>query len=110
MNDHKWVFHLDPYDKDAKFVLDYLRKHISPNYRLQVRGRGRRSQPGDSQTLPLERADKAVVYIWRKDRNVKDTGIPVLPEAKDHELEEAWEEGGGSLGDQLDRLHKGASV
>jgi len=111
----KWLFKLEPYDKEAKKALAYLRKSLSPNYTLKVRGRGTRKEPGDSQSVPLSRAQRAVVYVFRKDgtRGGADLEAPkLLPPPKPRKVTEPKEKlpAGGSLNEQIAKLKKGEKV
>ena len=105
----KWVFKLDPYDKKAKETLAYLRKALSPNYTLKVRGRGTRAKPGDEQSVPLSRAQRVVVYVFRKDgagREQDIPAVPALPEPKSKKRAEPKEKlpSGGSLNELIGRI------
>jgi len=105
----KWVFKLDPYNKEAKKALAYLRKALSPNYIMQVRGRGARKEPGDSQGVPLSRADRAVVYLFRKDGTQRgadfEAGSPPMLPAPKHPTEPKEKlPPGGSLDEQIKKL------
>lgn len=110
IEDHKWVFWMEPYDDQAKGVIKYLRKTISPNYYLKVRGRGPRRDRGEEESLPLDKATRVVVYIFRKDERVKDTGLPLTPEAEERAAQRIWAEGGGSLVNGLGKLKEEDSV
>jgi len=103
----KWVFLLDPYDRKAKNVIEYLRKALSPNYTMQVRGRGTRKKPGDSQSLPLDRAQRVVVYVFGKDGTEMPTKTvpPPKPKAKVEKKKRASLPG-GSLPDMLNRIER----
>ena len=111
----KWVFKLDPYNKEAKHVLAYLRKSLSPNYTLKVRGRGTRAQPGDEAGVPLSRAQRAVVYVFRKDgtrRNADIEAPKLLPPPKPQKVTgpKGKLPAGGSLNEQIAKLKKGEKV
>ena len=111
----KWVFKLDPYDRKAKNVLAYLRKSLSPNYRLKVRGRGTRAKPGDEQSVPLSRAQRVVVYVFRKDGTGRQRDIEaplMLPAPKPRKVTEPKEKlpPGGSLNEQIRKLKNGEKV
>jgi len=108
----KWVFKLDPYDRKAKNVLAYLRKSLSPNYTLKVRGRGTRAKPGDEQSVPLSRAQRAVVYVFRKDgtgrqQDIKAPLLLPVPKPKKVTEPEVKLPLGGSLNEQIAKLKKG---
>ncbi len=108
----KWVFKLDPYDRKAKNVIVYLRKALSPNYSLKVRGRGTRGQAGDSQSVPLSRAQRVVVYVFRKDGTGRQRDIEaplLLPAPKQRKVTEPKEKlpPGGSLNELIGRIKKG---
>lgn len=108
----KWVFKLDPYDRKAKNVIAYLRKALSPNYTLKVRGRGTRAKPGDDRSVPLSRAQRVVIYIFGKDgtgRHQDIPAVPLLPEPKPQKTTEPKEKlpAGGRLDDLIGRLRKG---
>lgn len=100
----KWVFLLDPYDDRAKETVEYLRKSLSPNYVLKVRGRGHREGPGSDHSIPLGKSERAVVYIFRKDDTVKDTGLPTADEFEKALAKEAASETGGSMTKIMERL------
>jgi len=107
----KWVFKLDPYNKEAKKILAYLRKSLSPNYTLLVRGRGTRKEPGDEASLPLTRAEWAVVYVFRKDgtrRNadIETTKPPSLPSPKPATEPREKLPPGGSLNELIGEIKK----
>ena len=102
-----WVFMLDPYDQKAKDVIEYLKKARSPNYTMQVRGRGARKKPGDSQSLPLDRAQRVAVYIFGKDKAELPTKTVQPPEPKvKAEKKKRASLPGGSLPDMLNRIEK----
>jgi len=107
----KWVFKLDPYDRKAKNTIAYLRKSLSPNYRLKVRGRGTRAQPGDDRGVPLSRAQRVVVYVFHKDgtgRQQDIAGPQLLPASKPRKVTEPKEKlpAGGSLNELIGKLKK----
>lgn len=108
--DHKWVFWMEPFDDQARQVISYLRKTISPNYYMRVRGRGRRQERGEERGLRLARSDRVVVYIFRKDEKVRDTGLPLDPEADKRAGQRAWSKGGGTLGNGLRKMKNKDSV
>jgi len=103
----RWVFWLDPYDSKAKKVIEYLRESLSPNYTMQVRGRGSRKHPGDSQSLPLDRAQRVAVYIFGKDKAELPTKTvpPPKPKVK-AEKKKKTKLPGGSLPAMLNRIEK----
>lgn len=108
----KWVFKFDPYDKKAKNTIDRMRKALSPNYSIQVRGRGSRTQPGDERGVPLSRAQRVVVYIFVKTptgRREDLPSVPLLPAPKPQPKAEPREKlpAGGSLDDLIGRLRNG---
>ena len=110
--EHKWVFKLDPYDRKAKNVITYLRKSLSPNYSLKVRGRGTRAKPGDEAGVPLSRAQRAVVYVFRKDGTGRQRDIeapPLLLPPKPQKVTEPKEKlpPGGSLPELIGKIKKG---
>ena len=108
----KYVFKLDPYDRKAKNVLAYLRKCLAPNYTLKVRGRGPRTEHGDSQSLPLSRAKWVAVYVFRKDGTGRQQDIEaplLLPAPKPRKVTEPKEKlpAGGSLPELIGKIRKG---
>jgi len=111
----KWVFKLDPYDRKAKNVIAYLRKTLSPNYSLKVRGRGARAKPGDERGVPLSRAQRAVVYVFRKDgtgrqRDIEATQPLSIPRPRKATEPKEKLPAGGSLNEQIKQLKSGEKV
>ena len=102
-----WVFMLDPYDQKAKDVIEYLKKARSPNYTMQVRGRGSRKDHHDRQSIPLSRAEWVTVYIYGKDKAELPTKTVSPPKPKVKvEKKKKTKLPGGSLPAMLHRIER----
>ena len=103
----KYVFKLDPYDRQAKVVLKYLRRRLMPNYRLTVRGRGPRKDNQDSREVPLSRAKWVAVYVFRKDSTGFEDRLPTMrvPGPEPKKKKKPRGPAGGSLGDIFRKLN-----
>ena len=111
----KYLFKLDPYDAAGKAVVTLMRKSLSPDYRLVLRGRGPNRK--GRQSLPLDEAAWVAVYIFRKDDRIQDTTFPTEDEVKStaaerkvRDLLDDQANRGGSLGDLLEGMGKQSSV
>jgi hypothetical protein len=96
-----WVFRLEPWDKKTRQLVEMLHKSLSPNYRMSVRGRGPRTQPGDSHSIPLARAKSVVVYIYGKNHQELPTMNVPPPKKREPKKKPV---AGGRLGDMMKKL------